>query len=51
MRPTFDLCQMKLKIELESCRRRFRTYTQEPFRLEAKKSSFFSQSSMAPSNV
>ena len=27
MRPTFDLCQTKLKIELESCRRRFRTYS------------------------
>ena len=25
--PNFDLCQTKLKIELESCRRRFRTYS------------------------
>ena len=25
--PNFDWCQTKLKIELESCRRRFRTYS------------------------
>ena len=51
MRPTFDLCQTKLKIELESCRRRFRTYS-GAFRIGGqKKVVFFSQISMAPSIV
>ena len=51
MRPTFDLCQTKLKIELESCRRRFRTYS-GAFRIGSqKKEYYFSQISMAPSSM
>ena len=51
MRPTFDLCQTKLKIELESCRRRFRTYSGAFWIGAEKKLNFFSGTSMAPSNV
>ena len=51
MRPTFDLCQTKLKIELESCRRRFRTYSGAFWIGAQKKLNFFSGTSMAPSNI
>ena len=45
--PNFDLCQTKLKIELENCHRRFKTYSRALW-IGSQKSSIFSQIIMAP---
>ena len=48
--PNFDQCHTKLKIELKSCRRRFRTYSGAFWIGAQKKLNFFSGTNMAPSN-
>ena len=49
--PNFDRCHTKLKIELESCRRRFRTFSGAFWIGAQKKLIFFSGTSMAHSIV